>query len=265
MKSARFLKSTPRLKALIPALIVVFLMGPTLAASAATRTWLNTGGGDWNSPGNWSGGEVPTTEDAVFITADGTYTVTVAATAQFASLTLGGGAGTQTLRWTGGILPGDITIQTGAVLRYALATFNSPFGDGTLNNHGTIIWEAAATQTWGLFGSSIVNHAGGLIDLQADGSIGLYGGSPSILNHGTVRKSGGTGIFYMGSGLPFTNRGTVEIQSGTLQFDSGFTSSGEFNVGEGALLDLHSGMFTLEPGHNVTGPGGYASSIKAVP
>jgi len=240
-----------------PSLGILLLLCSISLAPAATRTWVDTGGGLWNDSANWSGGVIPDSTDDVFISANGTYTVTVEQTAQFASLTLGGGTGTQTLRWTGGSLPGNITVQSGAVLRFGITGFNSLFGDGVMNNHGTIIWESTATQPWSMHSASIVNHIGALIDLQADSTFSLFSGSPYIQNNGTIRKSGGTAFSTFNAGVAFTNRGSIQIQTGTMHFTGGFTSSSGFDVSAGARLDLHDGTFNLEPGHSVTGVGSY--------
>ena len=62
--------------------------------------WIG-GTGNWNAAANWSPAQVPGPADNVFITNNGTYTVTLdkpdVDPAVIGSLTLGGASGTQTL------------------------------------------------------------------------------------------------------------------------------------------------------------------------
>ncbi len=61
--------------------------------------WINPAGGNWDTPGNWSTGAVPGLIDDVFITLDGTYTVTLTGSKSINSLILGDtvNTGVQTL------------------------------------------------------------------------------------------------------------------------------------------------------------------------
>ena len=64
--------------------------------SLTSKSWAAAVSGNWGDHANWSPAGVPTAADDVFITVDGTYTVTVNVAAAARSLTLGGAAGTQT-------------------------------------------------------------------------------------------------------------------------------------------------------------------------
>ena len=52
-----------------------------LSASAADVVWTNTSGGTWATASNWSPNQVPGSADTAWITNNGTYTVTVNASA----------------------------------------------------------------------------------------------------------------------------------------------------------------------------------------
>src|SRR5438128_1252313 len=68
-------------------------------ASAASISWTNTSpsGGNWSLTNNWKPNRVPGPGDTVFITSNGTYTVTVDIPVEIAALALGAASGKQTL------------------------------------------------------------------------------------------------------------------------------------------------------------------------
>jgi CubicO group peptidase (beta-lactamase class C family) len=70
---------------------------------AATVTWSNSSGGDWNDASNWNSGAgpVPGASDDAVITIAGTYTVRVQGSGLVNALTLGGGGSAPTLRVEG--------------------------------------------------------------------------------------------------------------------------------------------------------------------
>jgi len=98
---------------------------------AVDLVWTNIAGGAWNTAANWWPNQVPTTNDHVWITNGGTYTVTISGNAAAGELTLGGTTGTQTVSVTGGtFLIGNGTGNTNAVLRIT---------GGTLGGTGKLI------------------------------------------------------------------------------------------------------------------------------
>ena len=76
---------------------MVLLSAAVCRCHGADIVWTNTSSSNWSAPGNWSPNQVPGLADNVFITNNGTYTVTVNASATIVSLTLGGTSGTHTL------------------------------------------------------------------------------------------------------------------------------------------------------------------------
>ena len=224
--------------------------------NAATRVWLNTAGGDWSVAANWSGGQVPGAADTVLINTDGTYAVTVSAGADFGSLTLGGGAGIQTLLWSNSYLAGVLTVATNGVLDFG-GDGSKIFIGGSITNYGLIRWPNTGPGSVTFRTTHLQNQPGGLIDLQMDTALQQNLGAFSFHNAGTLRKSAGAGISALSSGVAFTNAGLVEVLSGKFQFPDGFTSSSTFNVATGAAIELQNGTFTFNPGHTFTGPGFY--------
>ena len=84
-----------------PVAALLLPLGATPALHAAvgcTNSWINTGGGSWFTPSNWSSGSVPVSTDDVCITLNGRYTVQANGTnVTVDSVTLGGTSGAQTL------------------------------------------------------------------------------------------------------------------------------------------------------------------------
>jgi hypothetical protein len=77
-------------------LVIVALLAFLNGADAGTITWTNTSGGFWNNAANWSPNQVPGSADDAVIASNGTYTVTLNASATINSLALGGPSGQQT-------------------------------------------------------------------------------------------------------------------------------------------------------------------------
>ncbi|HUP61678.1 MAG TPA: hypothetical protein VNA69_14805 [Thermoanaerobaculia bacterium] len=272
---------------------VVFLLTIAVAplAHAATVEWTNTSGGNWNVGSNWSTGTVPTSADDVVITSAGTYTVTLNVTATVNSLTIGGATGTQTLsipsqtltvtasaninpngvlsmsggtlapngamtidgifNWTGGTVNGSGTVTNNNTINIA-GTSVKYWYQATLNNNQTVV---SSTTGYIYFYNSPVFNNGGTATWEIQSEAGYYAGSgtPVFNNSGTLTKSAGTGAkdFY----FQLNNTGTVNVQSGTLRFANGGTSSGPFNVSSGATLQFYGGTHNLNAGANLTGAG----------
>src|SRR5437868_15226163 len=93
--------------------LVAFALGlAAFTATAATLSWTNINGGNWNAATNCSPNQVPAATSNVFITADGTYTVTLNVSATISSLTLGGTNGQPTL----GISSGTLTLNNSSLV-----------------------------------------------------------------------------------------------------------------------------------------------------
>ena len=110
---------------------LAFLCSSAPALWAATITWTNSSGGNWNVADNWSPNQVPGAADTALINTPGIYIVNVNGSANVASLTVGGAAGGQilqvisttltatnaaingTLTATNSVLNGAITVKAG--------------------------------------------------------------------------------------------------------------------------------------------------------
>lgn len=118
--------------------LLLGLAAPPASAQACTTEWTNAGGGDWNTPGHWSGGAVPGSGDDACVTLAGTYTVTnnTARQIRVNSLSLGGASGTQTLDTDEGIvISAPSTIGANGRWEWRIGDLS---GGSTLTNDGFI-------------------------------------------------------------------------------------------------------------------------------
>ncbi|QDT73430.1 beta strand repeat-containing protein [Lacipirellula limnantheis] len=165
--------------------------------------------------------------------------------------------------WTGGTFRG-VTLGGGAVVT---AGGGQKFFDGAVTNAGTLLWQQgpiyAGDGTTTSTGHTFTNT--GLVDLQGDGTSFAqnYAGSVANAAGGTLRRSVGTGLATIT--LPIDNQGIIDVDTGILALSGGGSSSGVFDVANGAVLDL-SGNFTLNDGASAIGAGAvrFASGMLAV-
>lgn len=239
--------------------IVAVLWLAVCPAYAATITWTNTAGGNWNGAANWSPNQVPGSNDTAEITTPGTYTVTLNVSVTLAGLTLGGGSGTQTLaqaantltvsngtiagtwNWSGG------SVGTGSVLSIAtngqvnLSSSASKVLGGTLTNAGSITF--GGTGNFQMNGAGLLhNLPGALFEQQNDRLMDVISGTPVFVNEGIIRKTIATGTTLWQ--LRLVNSGDLHMQSGTNSYAAGseFLSGTRF-LGAGANLVPGSSVF----------------------
>jgi hypothetical protein len=156
-----------------------------------------------------------------------------------------------------GDFEGATTIASNGVLNVSGCTQcgvgSSTRISGVLTNAGTLNWLSG---DWVSEGGTVVNLPGALFTIQCDNIYGNWGGLDNWINQGVIRKSAGTGtnVLY---GVALNNSSLVDVQSGGLSFPLGFTSSGTFNVADGAAVPLQGGTYYLNPGNVFTGEGFY--------
>jgi hypothetical protein len=156
-----------------------------------------------------------------------------------------------TLAMTGTDVVSGVTIVGPGTLQTAGSTSFSAtsYFDGSLTwvNTGTV---NDSVQSYLSYPSeagtiAIINAAGGLFDLTADGSP-FYEPSaiqPTFANAGVLSKTSGTGTTNLGAALSST--GTITATSGTLELDSGGVLGGVIGATGTAALALGGGVFTL--------------------
>lgn len=179
----------------------------TLPAAAATLTWNNPAGGNWNAAANWSPSQIPTAADTVQITTPGTYIITIDSAVAASQIQAGAASGTQTLRMTGG----SLTLSASA----SFAT-NAPFEwvAGTLAGTGTFSFAGPVTL------SSIADR-------------GLS--SVTVVTLGQSRWEG-TGRIVGSNGGRWQQSGNLVVTDAAAFVWSGFGSGPAFSWGEGSVL-----------------------------
>ncbi|WP_304439300.1 Calx-beta domain-containing protein, partial [Anabaena sp. 4-3] len=226
---------------------------------------------------NFTGGSL-IGEGVISITGSGTVTVDGAILSEVNNLTLSGGSlalnGTtasevNNLILSNGTLTGtgNLTVKTGGTFNWSGGTQsgtgttiiqgtanlsgNAKFIDTrTIETQGTVTWTGG--DIYGANGAIWNNTATGVFDIQSDRSFyHWYGNQSQFNNAGILKKTAGTGITYIST--LFNNTGTVQVASGTLNVQSGGTSTGNWTVNNGSILQF-SNNYTLQGG-TLTGSG----------
>lgn len=158
-----------------------------------------------------------------------------------------------TMWWTNGILRGNLTIAPDGT--FNLLNFSGVLAlFGAIRNEGRIAWQGNASGLYCYETARIENMPGALVDLLFDANLTLPAGT-WLNNQGTLRKSAGMGRSTFYGTQVYTNSGTIDVQSGTLDFNQGLTSSGRINVTTGAELMLEGGACYFGPNHTFSGLG----------
>ncbi len=155
--------------------------------------------------------------------------------------------------WVSGRLGTDSsgTVAANGVL-VAAGNGNLDFS-GVMTNAGTIrltsgTFRCIVLSSYGGGYGLLVNAPGGLLDFQADVTLDSYNdgngvGSPTVINQGTVRKSGGSGTSMINP-LCY-NSGTLDVQTGLVSLHGGGNGSGVFRAEAGTTLDF-SGDYRVD-------------------
>ena len=173
-----------------------------------------------------------------FVGTNPTLTITDSAVCYSCELDGGNGAN------GGSSVNSNFIINPGAVFEVA-GSFRLYEGL-TLTNNGII--RQTGIESFGIRGLSILKNEG-LIDITTDADFGgesFSGGT--LINTGTLRKSGGSDITSFNLWWVFNNEGgIIDVQSGTLRFDcNGTFINGSYNADSGALLSFASLAQTIK-------------------
>jgi hypothetical protein len=263
-------------------------------ARAATIAWTNTSGGSWSIAANWSPNSVPVSTDDVFITSNGTYTVTMDVSPTISRLTLGGISGQQTLTNTSQTLTLSLpsVVNTNGILGMNAGTLS---GLGSLSINGQVNWNGGSSGA----GFAVTVQSNAVLDIQASvnfagpvtnsGTVNWLAGNVSIQNNGSsltgeiwnqagalfdiqcnqsVYLNNTLGNFHNAGTvrkeivagtttfqLFFDNTGTVQAKLGTINFSSGSNLGGIFQADSGAAINFNGGTYTLSAPPNFQGPG----------
>ena len=208
--------------------------------------WINSAGGDWNIPANWSTGAVPIKFQDVIIDAPGTYTITSSIGVLIDSLLVISGAtldingGTFSIT-TANISPlsnaGTILIENGAVLSVA-GQAASPLS--AVNTGAIMIGSATTAGTLKLSSVTVENFDGtnyGTLTVTSLGKLDLLGGV--TIDDGVFNNAGN---IYVSATNAITNEtGAVTVGSGKNQL----TNTGSITVGSNDLGAATAGELDL--------------------
>jgi hypothetical protein len=239
------------------------------AGTGQTLSWATPGGGDWNTPANWSPALLPTGFDTAVIANPGSNSVTIAAgvTNIVGNLLLN--AADDALQIDGSLdVLGAVTIDAGSLI--AVGSLTTP----AITDNGLL-----ATQ----FSQTLDNTPvglGGTVQVQASGELILgpnevvtqtgptaildstTSGGESIVNQGTIDASHPGGSLRIVP-LNFTNQGTVNVdnETATIGYDQAGTlgawdnSAGTIALSGSASLVLDGSVATSGIGA-ITGAAG---------
>jgi hypothetical protein len=146
-----------------------------------------------------------------------------------------GNSGTTDLNWTGGTMSGTGTTTVSAGATVALSSSTAK----TLSRPLVLSGSATQTGTGNLqfFGGTLTVSASGVYDIQSDADLTNNGGTNSVTNAGTFKKTGGTATSTVA--VPFNSSGTVIVNAGALELgggDGGIGHSGSFQGTANLLL-----------------------------
>ena len=240
----------PRFRAaMLAASSALALLGAGVAtAEAGTINWTSATSGQWTTPGNWSGGQVPGTGAGtgadVTITAPSKPTVTLNASGS--TYTVNSVNSTDPFVLQNGTLSiakissfsGGYTQSGGSLTGAGPVTIaGGTLAGGSMSGAGTTVLtgNSALTGNVSLSGSRVLDNQGTL-DVGPKGSISASG-TASVQNEGTLQRT------IAGGSVPVINAavkntGTVDVENGELNLKGGVQGAGNVTVGSKGQLDL---------------------------
>jgi hypothetical protein len=193
-----------------------------------------------------------------------TGSVIPAASVTLSGGTLGGGDTLQIagpFRWSGGRIDGAglVEVNGGAVFT---GTAGKNLNARTLNlSADTTLWNSGNMNSGG---GAVLNNAAEL-DINFDGTFSAsLGGSSTINNSGTIRKSGGIATTTLAPVFNNASGGRLEVEVGTVSLTGGGSSSGEFEIAANSTLVFGGGNHSLDAASSITGAGTNAITAGAL-
>ncbi len=156
--------------------------------------------------------------------------------------------------WTGGTITGAATASTTFGSTLAISGPGSKtLSGGRSVNAGNTTWSGntvANNNSINISGASAFNNTGSFTDANTfDSTINVGNGGGSFNNNGVFNKLSNTTTSI---GTQYNGTGTANVNAGTMLMQGGGTSSGVFNIANGAMLEFRNGNHTL---NNVTTSG----------
>jgi hypothetical protein len=138
-----------------------------------------------------------------------------------------------TLQWTGGSIGEGATLTVAEDGRLRVVGPNLVELAGVLTNRGLITFESDALLRWYSSRSVLLNEPGGIVDSMSTDTLANYYTGGVFRNRGLFRKSGGTGMTTVNSGVVLENYGTIEAQMNAIALTGG---GGGCHVYEGSRM-----------------------------
>lgn len=194
--------------------------------SLSTSAWT----GDNTLNGNYKG--------SISVNSNSTVTVPANVTVDWTSGTIADGGSLNVssngvINWGGGTMSGALTVAEGGVLNITNNSTYTIFG--SITNNGTVNWSAGNINGYGPPTYKGFIYNAGLWNAQFDGTLGINSGTPTFINTGTFRKSGGTGNTTVN--WSFNSTGAFDTQTGS------FSSSSW--IGDNVLNGNYTGTINL--------------------
>jgi hypothetical protein len=135
------------------------------------------------------------------------------------------------MTWTGGTIggSGQLTIPNGTTITVNGYVY---FDTRPISNAGVVNY-SSAYYSYFYSGASFANS--GTVDFQGDGGFYIGGGSDSVINSGTIKKSAGTGNGGIQVPLTLQSGGQLQVQSGMLLLGNVTSTGGTMSVSSGAV------------------------------
>jgi len=279
------LKQFRKIRSLVTCLIPLCLWHGGMAAS--TNTWIAAStSGNWNAPGNWSGGAAPTGNDSIVLSGSlgkSPWTIS-AATMEAGDITYNLAGNDRRLRNDSTASDSVLTLTgsgaNGALLINLASTRNfsiNGLGGGTtphlltvqLNTSGTFSSSGTSSDTAlggnGLVINAPITESGGSFSLALTGTGSItLSGTNSYTGGTVVAMTGGT-VLMSGSGTAGIFNGTLgavssalTVQSGTLDLGTSIQKAGIVTISGGLI---QSGTLTAD---SFTANGSGTAAITSV-
>ncbi|MFA6600746.1 MAG: filamentous hemagglutinin N-terminal domain-containing protein, partial [Candidatus Omnitrophota bacterium] len=214
---------------------------------SADRYWIATAIGSWSTPGNWSGGLIPTSDDDVYFNSvSSLFACTIDTSAVAANLTIEAG-------YTGGL-----TIASGGVL--TVAGELGIAGGLTLTNNGTAtIGNLTGSGTWQQGGNSTLNYSGAV--LSSTLAAGVTGNTVNFTGATSQTFDPGAGDFF---NITHSGAGTLNLATNDLTVLGNLDNSGGIfdNSGLGITVEGDLNVIGTLSGAGIVDLAGSGASIS---
>ncbi len=155
------------------------------------------------------------------------------------------------MAWSAGTIGGSgaLTVPAGTTVTITSVLFDTR----PVTNNGTFAYVSNG-------GSYLQNNASitnnGTMDIQANNNISLNAGTASIVNNGTIQKSGGAGLSSISVPLTMQSASQFLVESGTVDLGAVAATGASFSVAAGTTLDfLYTYTRTFDAASSIGGAG----------